>query len=132
MNSLNSILLEGNLVRDPERKETPKGTVVSKFTIALNRYYKGDNGTESEVSYVDIETWGKLAEQCLKYLDKGRGVRVVGRLKQDRWLDKDENTRTRIKVVGEHVEFKPRFTKADESDQAPEEAEQEVLAEATF
>lgn len=110
MNSLNSVLLEGNLVRDPEESRTPQDTVVSTFTIAVNRSYKKDDDYVKEVSYFDIEVWAGLAEICMKHLHKGRGVRVVGRLKQNRWVDEAENNRTKIKIVAEHVEFKPVFT----------------------
>ena len=116
MNSLNSILLEGNLVRDPEAGETPKGTQFCKFSIATNRYYKQEDVKVDEVSYFDVEVWSKLAENCQNNLEKGRGVRVVGRLKQDRWQDDEGKGRTKIKIVGEHVEFKPQFKKQEESE----------------
>lgn len=108
MNNLNSILLEGNLVRDPELKQTPTGTSVGNFSIAVNRTYKRNDEVVDEVSFFPIETWGKLAETCNEYLSKGRGVRVVGRLKQDRWTDEEGKPQIRVKVVAEHVEFKPQ------------------------
>lgn len=107
MNSLNSMLLEGNLVKDPVEKRTPQDTIICNFTIAVNRSYKKDDDYVKEVSYFDIEVWSTIAERCLKHLCKGRGVRVVGRLKQDRWVDEKEAPHSRIKVVAEHVEFKP-------------------------
>lgn len=111
MNSLNSILMEGNLVRDPELGATPKGTQVCKFSIATNRFYKQEGAKVDEVSYFDVEVWAKLAENCQNNLEKGRGVRVVGRLKQDRWHDEEGKGRTKVKIIGEHVEFKPQFKK---------------------
>ena len=108
MNNLNSILLEGNLVRDPEIGYTPKGTPVCNFSIASNRYYKQGEELEQEVSYFDVTVWNRLAEVCKEYLAKGRGVRVVGRLKQDRWEDPEGKTRSKVHIVAEHVEFKPR------------------------
>jgi single-strand DNA-binding protein len=129
MNALNSIILEGNLVRKPDAKLTTKGTPVCNFTVASNRYYRldGSEETKEEVSFFDVETWAKQAEICEKHLDRGRGVRVVGRLKQDRWTDKDGNNQSKIKIVAEHIEFRPR-TKKQEGD-APAEAEtaEEVL-----
>ncbi|OQY32539.1 MAG: single-stranded DNA-binding protein [Spirochaetaceae bacterium 4572_59] len=110
MNQLNSIILEGNLVRDPEGKLTPKGTALCEFSVASNRFYKQDGVRHSEVSYFDVEVWSKVAESCEKHLNKGRGVRVVGRLKQNRWTDEQGLSHSRIKVVGEHVEFKPLYT----------------------
>lgn len=111
MNSLNSILVEGNLTRDPVLKETPKGTPVCTFGIASNRYYRSEGEQQKETSFFNIEVWSGLAKNCAEYLTKGRGVRVVGRMKQDLWTDEEGNRHERWKVVGEHVEFKPDFRK---------------------
>jgi len=111
MNSLNSVLIEGNLVRDPEKKELESGSKVCMFSVATNRFFNQDNEKKSEVSYFDVEVWNKTADLCLKTLSKGRGVRVVGRLKQERWEDKEGRRHSRIKVVGENVEFKTKFDK---------------------
>jgi single-strand DNA-binding protein len=113
MNNLNSILIEGNLVKDPELSYTPKGTAVCKFAVACNRSWKQDDELQKEVSYFDISCWTRLAEVCGEYLKKGRGVRVVGRLKQDRWTDADGKTHSRVHIVAEHVEFKPQLKKQD-------------------
>ncbi|MDR2730816.1 MAG: single-stranded DNA-binding protein [Treponema sp.] len=113
MNNLNSILIEGNLVRDPLLRSTPKGTPVCTMSLASNRYFKQDSGFEKEVSYFDIESWAKLAEACYNKGHKGRGVRVVGRLKQDRWSGTDGKPHSRITIVAEHVEFRPEFKKDD-------------------
>ena len=111
MNNLNSILIEGNLVRDPLLRSTPKGTSVCTFSLASNRYLRQDSGMEKEVSFFEVETWAKLAETCCNLGKKGRGVRVVGRLKQDRWTGNDGKPRSRITIVAEHVEFRPEFKK---------------------
>lgn len=108
MNSLNSILLEGNLVRDPEQKTLPSGSAVCDFTVASDRFYKQNEALEKEVSYFDVEAWSRLGAACTQNLKKGRGVRVVGRLKQDRWTDPEGRSRSRVKIVAEHVEFKPQ------------------------
>ncbi len=62
-----------------------------------------------EVSFFAVETWGRVAKSCADYLSKGRGVRVVGRLKQERWTGQDEKNHERAVLVAEHVEFKPQF-----------------------
>jgi single-strand DNA-binding protein len=111
MNSLNSVLIEGNLVRDPETKQMENGSKLCTFSLASNRYFNQDNEKRSEVSFFDVEVWNKTAEVCLKKLAKGRGVRVVGRLKQDRWTDKEGHAHSKVKLVGENVEFKTRFDK---------------------
>lgn len=114
MNNLNSIIIEGNLTRDPDYKETPKGTPVCTLSVASNRYYKADNETKQEVSFFNVETWAKLADTCNQYLSKGRGVRVIGRLKQERWTTQDGQNRERVKIVAEHVEFKPQFRRSED------------------
>ncbi|MDR2471064.1 MAG: single-stranded DNA-binding protein [Treponema sp.] len=111
MNNLNSILIEGNLVRDPLIRTTPKGTPVCTFTLASNRFFKQDSGLEREVGFFDVETWAKLAENCNNLGRKGRGARVVGRLKQDRWNGSDGKAHSRVTIVAEHVEFRPDFKK---------------------
>jgi single-strand DNA-binding protein len=113
MNNLNSILIEGNLVRDPELKYTPKGAPVCTFVLASNRWWKQEEEVQKEVSFFEISTWNRLAEVCGEYLKKGRGVRVVGRLKQDRWADPEGKSRSKVMIVAEHVEFKPQLKKQD-------------------
>jgi single-strand DNA-binding protein len=125
MNNLNSIIIEGNLTRDPDFKETPKGTPVCVLSVASNRYYKVDNETKQEVSFFNVETWAKLAETCNQYLAKGRGVRVIGRLKQERWTTPDGQNRERVKIVAEHVEFKPQFRRSEDL-AAEQNAENEI------
>ncbi len=136
LNNLNSIIIEGNLVRDPQLKIIPNGNQVCSFAVASNRFYKQNEQLEKEVSFFDVETWSKLAQTCGEVLKKGRGVRVVGRLKQDRWEDPSGKTQARIKIVAEHVEFKPVF-KHDEAGRDAAVAEkpgaaEDALAEAVF
>lgn len=100
--------MEGNLTRTPNLAHTGKGTSVCNFSIASNRFFKSDEETVQEVSYIDVEAWAKLGEICAEKLDKGRGVRVVGRLKQDRWEDHEGKLHSRHKIVAEHVEFQPQ------------------------
>lgn len=109
MHNLNSLIIEGNVVRDPVVKATPRGTPLCLFSIASNRFFKQDDQTTQETSFFDVETWSRLAELCRENCTKGRGVRVVGRLKQDRWVGTDGNHYSKIKVVAEHIEFKPIF-----------------------
>jgi len=114
MNNLNSILIEGNLVKDPILRSTTKGTQICTMRLASNRFYKQDSkspGYENEVSFFEIETWAKLAENCYTKGKKGRGVRVVGRLKENRWNGIDGKPHSRVSIVAEHVEFRPEFKK---------------------
>jgi len=139
MRQMNSIVVEGNLTRDPDFRQTPKGTPVCMLSVASNRYYKVDEETRSEVSFFNVETWARVAETCSEYLKKGRGVRVIGRLKQDRWVDQEGKNRDRVVIVASQVDFKPQFRKdqagaedgaADEAGvDANEEAAAEIAAE---
>jgi single-strand DNA-binding protein len=130
MNNLNSILIEGNLVRDPNYRATTRGTPLCTFSLASNRFYKQDTGFEKEVSFFDVETWAKLAENCKNLGRKGRGVRVVGRLKQDRWTDADGKPHSRVTIVAEHVEFRPEFAR-ESSPQTYDKTPAQLAAEAT-
>ncbi|KGE71635.1 single-stranded DNA-binding protein [Spirochaeta lutea] len=113
MSNFNQVLIEGNLTRDPEQRLTPKGTKVTVFSIASNRYFgSGENRTE-EVSFFEIEAWNRLAEVCGEYLTKGRGVRVIGRLKQDRWETPEGEHRSKVKVIAREVEFKPQASRQE-------------------
>ena len=125
MNNLNSIILEGNLTRDPVLDKTPRGIPFCRFTVASNRFYKSEGERHEEVGFFEVETWSRLAETCGEYLTRGRGVRVVGRLKQDRWTNDEGQPRSRIRIVGEHVEFRPRpkGVDSDASDQTAAETE---------
>ena len=108
MNNLNSVLLEGVMVRKPMFRITVKEKVVCNFTIVSNRMYQEEDHTiVKEVSFFDIETWGTLAKACGKIGKKGCGVRVVGRLKQERWTGTDGKTHSKMIVEAEHVEFRP-------------------------
>lgn len=111
MNQLNSLIIEGNVTREPEFKETANGYKICNIPVAVNRFYKNAEGEGvSEVSYFNIETFGKMAESCQKNCEKGRGIRVVGRLKQNRWTNPEGKAQSRISIVAEHVEFKKRLT----------------------
>lgn len=108
MNQLNSLILDGNLVKDCEIVETEKGFKVGKMTAAVNRWIKNANGEETtEVSYFDIEMYGVMAEKLADKCKKGVGVRVVGRLKTERWKNETGKILSKVVVVCEHIEFKP-------------------------
>jgi single-strand DNA-binding protein len=86
---------------------------VCSFALASNRFFKQDEETQKEVSFFEVTTWSRLAEVCGEYLKKGRGVRVVGRLKQDRWNSPEGQPRSKVSIVAEHVEFKPQLKGKD-------------------
>jgi single-strand DNA-binding protein len=103
--SLNKVFLMGNLTRDPEVKYTPKGTAVCDLGLAINDSYKAQDGTIKEtVTFVDIEVWGRTAENCKQYLAKGRPIFVEGQLRLDQW-EQDGQKKSRMKVRADRVQF---------------------------
>lgn len=122
MNQLNSLILEGNIVRVPEIKETPNHSKLATFSMAVNRYYKKSDETfEQEVSYFDVNTWGSLAETVEKKASKGIGCRVVGRLKQDRWKDSEGRLQSKVCIVAEHVEFMKSYSVSEKTDESTQD-----------
>ncbi|WP_367871105.1 single-stranded DNA-binding protein [Luteolibacter sp. Populi] len=109
MANLNKVMLLGNLTRDPEVRYTPKGTAVGDLGLAVNRRVSDGNGNWSdEVTFVDVTVWGTNAENAQKYLTKGRGVFIEGRLQMDTWEDKQSGQkRSKLKVVAEVLQFLP-------------------------
>ncbi|MFK7851213.1 MAG: single-stranded DNA-binding protein [Akkermansiaceae bacterium] len=109
MASLNKVMLLGNLTRDPELRHTPKGSAVADLGLALNRRVQdGNGGWKEEVTFVDVTVWGASAENANKYLSKGRGVFVEGRLQMDTWDDKNTGQkRSKLKVVADNLQFLP-------------------------
>jgi single-strand DNA-binding protein len=107
MASLNKVMLIGNVTRDPEVKFTPKGSAVADLGLAVNRVYTNQAGEKTEeVTYIDVELWGRLAEIAGEYAKKGRSVFIEGRLRLDSWEDKQSGQkRNRLKVVGEVLQL---------------------------
>ena len=107
MANLNKVMLMGNLTRDPEVRYTPKGTAVARITLAVNRNYTTETGEKKEeVSFIDVDVWGRQAEVIGQYMKKGRPLLVEGRLKLDTWEDKNtKQKQSKLKVVLEGFSF---------------------------
>jgi single-strand DNA-binding protein len=107
MNGFNKVILAGNLTRDPELRYTPSGTAIAKFGLALNRKWKDQSGElKEEVTFVDVDAFGKQAELIGQYLKKGNPLLVEGRLRTDTWEDKQtQQKRSRLGVVLEGMTF---------------------------
>lgn len=105
--SFNQVILMGNLTRDPELRQTPNGTSVTSFSLALNRSYKGADGNWQEATdYIDVVAWGPLGERVAQYLTKGRPCLVNGRLQSRSWDDKESGQkRSKVEVVAQDVTF---------------------------
>ena len=109
MASLNKVLLIGNLTRPPELRYTPSGTAVADLRLAVNRNYTTQSGEKrEEACFLTVIVWGKQAESCGEYLDKGSQVFVEGRLQTRDWEGKDGQKRTATEVVAERVQFMSR------------------------
>ncbi len=104
---LNSVILIGRLVRDPELRFTPNGIAVANFTIAVDRPFANQQG-ERETDFINVIVWRKLAENVANHLNKGRLVAVQGRLQVRSYETQDGQKRTVYEVVAEEVRFLDR------------------------
>jgi len=105
---LNKIFLIGNLTRDPQLSYTPNQTPVVDFGMAVNRKWKGKDGSEKEdVCFVDCRMFGKRAETINKYMSKGKPLMVEGRLSFDQWEAQDGTKRSKHRVTVEDFQFMP-------------------------
>ena len=104
MANFNKVVLMGNLTRDPEVRYTPKGTAICQLGLAINRFWKDESGADKEeVTFVDVEVWGKQAETCGQYLSKGRQVFVEGSIRTRSYDDKDGRKVWTTEVVADDV-----------------------------
>lgn len=107
MANFNKVILAGNLTRDPELRYTPKGTAIARIGMAINRSWKTETGeTKEEVTFVDVDAWGRHAEVIAQYMRKGRPLLIEGRLRLDQWEDKNTHQKqSKLKVVLESFSF---------------------------
>lgn len=105
---MNKAILIGRLGADPEKRFTPTGKVVVRFTLATDRRYTDANGEKVEhTDWHNVEVWGKMAETVAQYCSKGKLVCVEGRLQTDRYESNGE-TKYWNKIVASQVEFLSR------------------------
>jgi single-strand DNA-binding protein len=107
MASFNKVILVGNLTRDPELRYTPKGTAIAKIGVAVNRVWTNEAGEKKEeVTFVDVDVFGRTAENVGQYMRKGRPILIEGRLRLDQWDDKQTGQKkSKLGVVAETVQF---------------------------
>ena len=103
--SLNIIVLQGRLVRDPEMRTTQSGVAVASFTLAVDRDFSGRDGGEKQTDFIDCTAWRHTAEFVSKYFSKGRMAVVSGRLQIDNYTDNDGNKRKAAKVIADNIYF---------------------------
>lgn len=107
MASFNKVILIGNLTRDPDLRTTQNGTAICDIGLAVNRRWRDQSGRDQEeTTFVDVAVWGRSAENCAQYLQKGAPVLVEGRLRLEQWEDRNGGgKRSRLTVVAEVVQF---------------------------
>lgn len=114
---MNKLILTGNLTRDPEMRETQNGTKVCNFTLAVNRKSQSDH---PEADYFRVTAWRGLAENCSRYLKKGRKCCVVGAVGASAYVGSDGRPRASLEVVADEVEFlSPRPQEGAPDDYVP-------------
>ena len=121
MASFNKVILIGNLTRDPELRYTPKGTAIAKIGLAVNRVWTNEAGEKKEeVTFVDVDVFGRTAENVGQYMRKGRPILIEGRLRLDQWDDKQTGQKkSKLGVVAETVQFLGSAPGAGEGGSAP-------------
>jgi single-strand DNA-binding protein len=105
MPALNRVQLIGRLGKDPESKYTPTGKKVAHFSLAVSQRWKTAGETKEYTEWVNIEAWGRLGEVCQEYLQKGSLVYLEGRLKTDKYVDKEGELIYYTKVVALSLQF---------------------------
>ncbi len=107
--NLNKAIIVGRLTQDPENRNTASGTSISSFGIATNRIWTDQSGNKQEnTEFHNIVVFGKLAEICSNYLNKGRLVLIEGRLQTRNWEDQNGNRRYRTEIIAENMQMGPR------------------------
>jgi single-strand DNA-binding protein len=124
--NINSVVLVGNLTRDPELRHTPSGTAVCSLRLAVNSRRK-DAATgqwTDKPNYFDITVWGQQGESCAQYLAKGRPVAVQGRLEWREWDAQDGSKRQAVEIIADNVQFLGGRTDAEGGQFVPQGAAQ--------
>jgi single-strand DNA-binding protein len=127
---MNKYIALGNLVKDPVTKQTKTNKTVCSFTIAVN-------GSSDKTLYIDIETWNSVAENCSRFLSKGRKVLIEGRLNMNSWTSKEGEKRTKITCTADFVNFisqaqKDPPSQTDSSSPSDEQVSEDEFADIPF
>ncbi|MEE4176140.1 MAG: single-stranded DNA-binding protein [Bacteroides sp.] len=118
MAGVNKVILLGNLGKDPVVRSIEGGNKVANFSLATNRFFKGQDGNPvEETEWHNIVLWGRLAEIAEKYLNKGSKVYIEGRIRTRQYDDKEGNKRYITEIVGETMNM--LGSRPDGSDNGP-------------
>ena len=120
MASLNRLEIIGNLGNAPEMKFSPSGKPMTSFNVATNWVYTSSEGErKQETEWFNVITWGKLAEQCNQFLDKGKLVYAEGRLHTRRWEDNEGVKHTQVELIANKVIFLDKRGNGDKEEEEP-------------
>ena len=111
MSDTNTVILTGNLTRNPELRLTPNGVSVANVGLASNRKYRQGDEIKEDGCFVDVTAFGATADAVVKYLTKGRKVLVQGRLRFNSWESEGGQRRNKVDVIAERVNFLPSAAK---------------------
>ncbi|MDD5088220.1 MAG: single-stranded DNA-binding protein [bacterium] len=106
MPDINSVIIVGNLIKDPAFRTTTSGVPVANFTIASNRKFKDNSGAiKEDVCFIGVVAWYKLAESCYENLRKGSAVLVEGELQSRTWKTEDGFNRSTVEIKARRIQF---------------------------
>ena len=116
MPELNSVIVAGNLTKDPVFRETSNNTPVVNFHVAANRRYKdSSNQWQEDVCYVGVVAWNKLADSCKERLKKGSAVLIDGELQSRTFKTEDGKNRTIVEIKAKRIQFLNKFSKNNDN-----------------
>jgi single-strand DNA-binding protein len=116
MSGVNKVILIGNLGKDPEVRYLDNGVAVANMSIATTENYKNKEGDRvSQTEWHDVVLWRGLAEIAEKYLKKGSSVYIEGKIRTNKWVDKDENTRYKIEILADKLNMLARSGNSEDN-----------------
>ena len=115
--AFNKVILVGNLVSDPELKQTPTGVPVCSFTIAVNRRF-AKAGEQQQTDFINIVSWRQNAEFVSKYFQKGKAILICGSLQTRSWVDQNNQKRYTTEVVADEISFVDSKAQGDSAPQS--------------
>lgn len=123
---LNKVMLIGRITKKPEVRFLPSGMQVTSFSIAVNKKFKDKSGEwKEEAHFFDVDTFGKLAER-VGSLDKGYQILIEGELRQERWEDKNNEKRSRVKIVANRITLIGKPADPNSAEKKPSEIEDDA------
>ena len=122
MSGVNKVILIGNLGKDPEVRYLDNGVAVANISLATSESYKNKQGERvTQTEWHDVVLWRGLAEVAEKYLKKGSSVYVEGKLRTNKWVDKDENTRYKTEILADKLTMLGRSQNQEQSTESTSE-----------